>query len=231
MSYGSGLLSTERPKIPHLAMANTEVGDLRRDLERTLAPIRARTIEEFTAPAADAVNSILTIAAGIISALTPQTILPAQFNGALGAHLAYPRQFSATTGGVTPAHSPASLTVKGKDARGIVVTEVVALGQIAGTDFSSNFFVEILEVMLPAGTGVAATFTFGHGEPLGLTHIPKARAGGLDLLWEKESTLGVVTTGTITSATADPPYGAYTPATPTDGAEGYAIEFEYDPTV
>jgi len=231
MSYGSGLLSKERPNIPHLATASTEVGDLRRDLEKTLAPMRATTVEEYKAPAADAVNSVLTIAAGLISALTPQTILPAQLNGALGAHLGYPRKFTVTTGGVTPAHSPASLTLKAKDARGRVVTETITLGKIVGTDKSTNFVLEILEVHLPAGTGVAATFTFGHDEPIGLSHPPLARAGGVNLLWEKESTLGVVTTGAITDAATDPPYGAYTPATPTDGAEGYALEFEYDPTV
>lgn len=228
---GSGLFRNEKPKVPHLATASKEVGDLRLDVARTLAPVRATTLEEYTAPAADAVNSVMTIAAGIISALVAQVVHAAQFNGALGAHLVFPRQFSITTAGATPAESPATAIVKGKDVRGRVLLETVALGQIAGTDTSSNFFLEILDVTLPAGTGAGATFVFGHGEPLGLTHPPLARAGSVDLLWEKESTLGVVTTGAITDATTDPPYGAYTPSTPTDGAEGYAIEYEYDPTV
>jgi len=231
MSTGSGLLTKEKPLVPHLAHAGKEVGDLRRDVERALAPIRARGIVEYVDPAAAAADSVITAGAGITSQLTEQELLPADMDGALGADLVYARQLTVTTGGATPAESPASMLVEGLDAQDKAISETLTLSQAAGTDTTAKYYKRFTKLTLPAGTGTGATFTMGHAAPLGLPYPPKARAGGVDLLWEKESTLGVVATGAITDAATDEPYGAYTPATAADGAEDYAIEYEYDPTV
>ena len=231
MTVGSGLMTTERPLIPHHATAGKEVGDLRQDTVRALGALRARCIEEYTDPPAAAVDSVLTIAAGIISSLAEQEILPAVMDGVLGNDLGYARQLTVSTAGATPAESPATLDVEGIDARGRAVTDTKALGQIAATDTSAKFYAWFTKITLPAGTGAGATFSFGHGNSLGLTNPPKVRAGGVDLLWEKESTLGVVVTGTLTDAVTDEPYGSYLAATVPNGAEDYAIEYEDDPTV
>jgi len=231
MTVGSGLMSKERPLIPHLARAGKEVGDLRGDVVRAMSALRARCIEEYTDAPAAAADSILTAGAGLISSLVEQELLPADLDGVLGANLGYARKLVVTTGGATPAESPASMDVEGIDMQGKAVSETMVLSQVAGTDSSAKLYKDFTKITLPAGTGAGATFTFGHGDELGLTYPPKARAGGVDLLWEKESTLGVVATGTLTDAATDAPYGSYLPATVPDGLEDYAIEYEYDPTV
>ena len=54
MGNGSGLLSTQRARLPHLVRGTGglagEVADLRDDLESEMAPLVAMTVDNFVAP-------------------------------------------------------------------------------------------------------------------------------------------------------------------------------------
>lgn len=206
---GSGLFSkakavNESLVAPGKAGVAGEVGDLRRDVLDTLAPLAAFTVEEFTNALAAATNNLMAATASVATArtlspaATPATGVLTQ--ATLDNLAAAPRQIQFTTAGSTPAHQPATATIIGKDERGKPQTEVVALPQTAATFLSAFFYSDITRIELAAGDGTGATLALGLGSKIGLSQKLRKRAGLAAVLMEIYDG-AKVTNGTF--ATAD----------------------------
>ncbi len=208
-----------------------EIADLRADVAKNLSPLAALTVREFINPILGAATSLLVATATVA---TPVTLLPAALVGAtLTNMLDNPRQLVFTTAAnPTAADAPASATVKGKDPRGIRITETIALSQSAGAVTTTNFFSEIEEISYPAADGTGATVAIGVGAKLGLSYAPKVREGGVILLAAERESGTVPTAGTVTAVGAsDLPYGSYTPNSALNGARDFVILYEFDPAL
>lgn len=234
MTAGSGLFSTERGVNPAKTVAGKgglpgEVGDLRRDIEKTFVPLLASTVQEFTNPILGTASSLLAAAATVAA---PVTVLASALTGATLANmLGNPRQVMFTTAGTTPSDAPATATVTGKDPRGLPQVEAVAVAQTADSVLTTKFFSDVESISYSAGDGTDATVAIGVGAKLGLFYAPKARAGGALVLGEVSAgvtpTAGVV----VPAGASDLPYGSYTPNSALNGILDFAIAYEYDPSV
>jgi len=225
MSAGSGLFSNQSTVIPHLTAGHgvpKEVGDLRADVGRTLAPMAAITVEEFTNSAAGG--------AAVLKAATATTVAPATVLAAallapgIAILAAQPRNITFTTAGATPADAPATALITGTRS-GVAQTETVTLAQTATVAVGVKLFSTITSIVYAAADGTAATVAIGIGDALPLTKTPKARAGLTASI--QEIAVGVVvTTGTLSAANK-----SYTPAASPDGVKDYAVYYAYDPLV
>ena len=222
---GSGLMSNKGPALPHLS--KNEIADLRDDVNTTLAPMAAITVEEFTNPAAASTNAILLAKA---STIATQSYAAAALDGAKGAGvMSPPRNITVTTAGVTPADAPATATITGVDVNGAVISESISVPQAATTAVGNKAFAKVTSIALTAGDGTNATVAVGFGSKVGLSKKIKSRAGAAVLVREVVDG-ALVTTGTMADAATGLPNGTYSPATAPDGAHDYAIYYEYDPT-
>lgn len=223
MTAGSGLFTTEHATKGHLLLGTgglgPEIADLRADVARTVLPLAAITVEEFTNPAA-------TDAAGLEVA-TATTVAPRSVTsflaGGVAALAAYGRNITFTTAGGTPADAPATALVTGTDIDGAAQTETVNLAQTATIASGSKIFGSIDSVDYAAADGTDATVSIGFGSLLGLTKTPKARAGLAAII--REVAIGaLVTTGTLSATNR-----SYAPAAAPNGTNDYAVFFEYVP--
>lgn len=229
MSTGSGLFSDKRAHKPHLVEGKGgvagEVEDVRKDVQVTLEPMAALTVEEFTNPALADVDGL--------EAATPCTVAPRTVTSFLApgqaALAAYPRTITFTTSGTTPADAPANAVVTTKDANGDTQTETVLVPQTASTTSSVKCAGELVSVAYAAADGTDASVSIGFGPVLGLGKKAKSRAGAVNVVNEIEAG-AKVTTGTFVDAVTSPPNGSYAPATAPDGSNDYALVYEYDPT-
>jgi hypothetical protein len=178
MTLGSGLLSGQKARIPHLVTAGTgglggEIYDLRHDMMTELAPLAAIAVEEFT-------NVVGTAAPGpaVILAATPSveaevTVLASGMLAAGLAHLAaWPRPLTFTTGGTGPADAPANVAITGTDPWGVAQTETLNLAQTAAMVTSTKAWSSIVKVVYPAADHVDATVSIG----VGAAYLKKATA-------------------------------------------------------
>lgn len=231
-SNGSGLFSKQGANIPHLAQGahgmTGEIADIRRDVSKVLAPLVAVAVEEYTNPPAAVANNIMLVTASSKSA---QTYSLSGLNGSLGGGaISPPRNIEVVTAGATPTNAPASVTINGIDAQGNVLSETIP-GTNGGsaTYAGAKCFAKVTSVVTPAAADTDATFSVGTGVVIGLSQTPKLRAGLTTPIIRQEIYNGaVVTTGALTTTSAHPPFGAYTPADAPNGARKYAIEYEYD---
>ena len=221
-SNGSGLWKKMMARLQHLLNAGgiaAEVADVRQDINATLAPLKAITIEEYTAPAAATTGAIMSAIATSLAAVTYQG---AQLNGSVGQGvLSPPRNITVTTAGTTPTHAPATAVINGLDAFGRALSETITgVNGGAATYSGVKCFSKVTSVVLPVGTGTDATISVDTGVVIGLSQLPKLRTGQALPLIGKELVDGaLVTTGALTLASTNPPFGAYTPATaPTTSA-------------
>ena len=217
---GSGILNKSKALRPAPALHGElgEVHDLRKDLEKALAPMANIVIEEFTNPAAASTTEVRGATATVTSAV--ETAVAVSFP--------YPRLISVTTAGGTPANAPATVTITGKDVDGRDMTETINVPQTATTAFGAKAFKSVSKYSFPAGDGTDATVAIGFGPGLGLSEAPMARAGLTAPV--REIALGAaVTTGTLTGAATNPPYGLYTPSAAPNGSNDYAVFFEANP--
>lgn len=219
---GSGLFSDKGPLKPHLMQQTggvaAEVNDLRHDVAQVLGQLAAIAIDEFTNAAAAGAADLEAATATTVAPRTVSTFLA----GGAAKLAAYPRNLTFTTGGTTPANAPATVTITGTY-RGKAQTETLALSQAAGTDVGLKPFSTITSVVYGAALGVDATVSIGVGAGLGVSQVPKSRAGLVAPI--RQIAIGaVVTTGTFTSV------GLYTPAAAPNGTNDYAVYYEYDPT-
>lgn len=242
MSLGSKLFQKPTAFKPHLVKNRPdgvagEVAKLRADILAELNPLAAIGIEEWTNPPAAANNLIKT---GIATSTTAQRYSGAALDGAVGgAAFVAPRRVCVLQ--AAGAHyTAANVTIKGFDAQGKALTDTLLLlatgtGNIVAT---TKFFARVVEILVPAQADLLGTLTFGIGlatggaddGDIGLARAPKVRTGSLLILQELVDG-SVVTTGTLTAASTDGPYGSYTPAAAPNGAHDYCIKYEYDPTV
>jgi hypothetical protein len=198
MAIGSGLLSRFAAKIPHLQGkhgTSGEVGNLRVDLN-TASTVAAQT---YLAAALLAPGKAALLAAG--------------------------RNVTFTTAGVTPADAPATVLVTGVGMDGKVLTETVTIAQTATIATGVKIFKSITSIVYAAGDGVNATVSIGVGNLLGMTRLPKVRAGLANVVREVAAG-AAVTTGTFVAANR-----SYLPAAAPDGTKTYALVYEYDATV
>jgi len=221
MTTGSGLFSDKRAKKPHLVEGKSgvagEVEDLRADVLATMVPMAAITVEEFIDPALGAVDDL---EAATATTVAPRTVTTFEAAG-LAALAAHPRNITITTAGTTPADAPPTALVTGTY-KGAVQTETITVAQTAATATGVKPFDGLTSVAYAAADGTGATNAIGIGNGLGVTGVPKARAGAVNLITEIEAGT-VVTTGALTAERL------YTPSTAPDGSNDYAIFFEYDP--
>lgn len=216
MSIGSGLFKKMHGKLAHLLQTGGlagEIADVRKDIAATVAPLHAITVEEYDYPPAANATALMGATA---SSTSPQTYL---MNGAVGVSYSPPTNVEVVVSGAgTPGHMPATVTVVGLDAWGRPLTEVIATVG-AGTKAGAACFALVEKLVLPAGTGALASFTVGTGALIGLSQYPKTRTGqlvtaGSGALIRREVVDGsVVTSGALTAAATNLPFGAYTPGT------------------
>ena len=207
MSNGSGLFSNQAATLQHLLLAgglSREIADVRNDVSVTLAPLVGVAIEEYDYPSVALPSAIMLPVATVLTAHTYQG--PA-LNGAIGSGaISPPRNITGTKGG-TVAHAPATMKVVGQDAMGNTLVETITLGTPG-----SKCFARVSYVTTPAATGTDATIEIGTGLIIGLSNMPKLRAGQTTPLIRREIVDGsVVTNGTLSTTTTNPPFGAYTP--------------------
>lgn len=233
MPNGSGLFSNSGPYKPHLVRNRSggvpgEVGKLREDIATIMDPLAAITVDEFTNAPAASVNAIKL---AIASAITAQVYHLANFGGALhGGPFTPPRPVSVTCSN-HGATWVGSITVTGLDIDGRVMTEAIALTNNATTT-GAKMFAVVTQVNVPAQADALGTFSIGIGALLGLTKTPKLRTAAAVLVQELMDGAAInPITGTISAAATNLPHGAYTAATPPNGAHDYAIYYEYLPSL
>jgi hypothetical protein len=223
--------------IPHLTTGKGgvagEVDDLRNDVESGFKKLESdggllRTVEFTNPPVAD-VDAYKT---SIATALTQQVYTGAALNGAIGvAELTPPRNPTVTS--TLHAHVLAvSVVFHGKirDENNVLVDQNAPVLLTAGggaTDVATKCLSVLESITVPANGGVGGALEFGFGALIGLPIPMKSRAGLLKPI--REIAVGVVvTTGTFTTAAAQPPHGTYAPAAAPDGTRDYALTYEVE---
>lgn len=184
------------------------------------APIQ---IDEFTNPAAASTTALRAATATVTTARTTTSFSA----GGVAALAAYPRTITVTTAGGTAADAPASVVITGTDVDGNAQSETLNVSQTAATVTSVKLYKTLTSIVEAVGDGTDATLAFGIGVALGLSRLPKLRAGAVSVL--NENAVGArVTTGTFALPASAAPYGSYTPSSAADGSRDYAIAYELD---
>lgn len=218
---------TQTPAIPHLAKG--EVGDLRKDVDAAFLALEADVVplavDEWT-------NAVAPDAAGLKTA-TATTVAPATVLAAgllapgIAALLAYPRNVTFTTAGVTPADAPATAVITGTDINDAPLEETVNLAQTATIAEGAYAFKTITSIVYAAADGTAATVAIGFGKKFGFTK-PIVRRGGTVGVVQEIANGAVVATGTFVNASTGAPNGTYSPSTDPDGTKDYAVYYEHN---
>jgi hypothetical protein len=180
---------------------------------------------EWTDPvAADAAG----LKAATATVASPVTVLAAALLApGKAALLAYPRNVTFTTAGVTPSDAPATATITGTDVDDAVLVETVNLAQTATIAAGVKAFKTIVSIAYPAADGTGATVAIGFGAVFGLPTMPEVRAGAVVV--NKEIANGaIVTNGVFVVPATSPPYGTYAPNSAPDGSKDYAVQYEQD---
>jgi hypothetical protein len=212
-SSGSGLFGKQAPTHKHLVQGHGlggEVTDMRRDVAKTFAALVAVAIEEFSYPPAAQGAALQGATASAVSAQRYA------FGGAQGVILSPPRNVEVVVSGAgTPGDAPASVTFHGFDAYGRAMSETIpGTSGGAATYAGTKCFARVMSADTAAGAGAAASFTLGTGVVIGLSQMPKMRAGQVLPLIRREVFDGsVVTNGALTLPATNLPFGAYTPNT------------------
>ena len=194
-----------------------------------LAGVDNLVTEEFTDPVAADTNAIKL---AIASVAAPVTYSGADLDGIIGeGEMIPPRNFTLLTGATTADIAASTVNVIGtvRDEYGVLVPQTdaltVSVNQAGATLGTSPFaFITSIEIDT-AQDGTSATYEFGLGDLIGLTRGIKTRAGLTAPIREVEAG-SEVTTGTFTTAAAEPPQGTYLPGTVADASNDYALTFE-----
>lgn len=229
MTAGSGQFSGQRAQKPHLVRGTGgvagEVADLRQDLQDDFVANAAIAVEEFTNPAAADVDAIKT---SFASAATAQDFSGADLDGVVGtATMDPPRNVTITTS-LHADIDAVPVTITGTDVDGNVLTEDITLTDGGGTtDAGASGFASVSRIQIPNQSGPGGAIEVGFGDIIGLHKPIKTMAGLTGLIREIEAGV-VVTTATMTTPAVGAPNGTYLAATVPDGANDYAIWYEYD---
>ena len=241
MSLGSGLFTKSIPYKAHILKNRMdglggEIAKLRADILAELAPMAALAIEEWTNAPASADDLIKLDFATSTSA---QVITGAGLDGTVGGHKFIAPRTVCVTQDAGLHYTHLNVTVKGLDAQGKAVTDTLLLLATGGpnTVGGVKFFAQILEIDIPGQVDTGGVLSFGLGldssasdtKKLGLSRSPKARTGAL-FIQEEYVDGSLVTSGALTLASSDAPYGSYTPSAAPNGAHDYSIVYEYDAT-
>lgn len=213
-----------------------EIGDLRRDVERTFQRLEDGggylVTEEFTNPAAADVNAIVLSMASsnAVAALTADDL-----DGVVGNdEMVPPRNVTVTTTTHADIDAVAVVVtgrVRNSEGELVAQTDTITLTNGGGTtDLGDAMFSIVDSVTIPAQGGAGGAVEIGFGALIGLGNAIKARAG-LRAPLRQVAVGAVVTTGTFSAPATNPPHGAYAPAAAPDGTRDYAITYEPDTSV
>ncbi len=179
MTVGSGLMTSQRARRPHLAKVTGEVGDLRRDIEEELGFLAAFAVDKWSDVALSDVDAIKT---SIASVAADTTYTGATLNGVVGVGtMSPPRNIIITSTSHTDIDA-VNCVVTGRDLDGQVVTDTIAItNNGSATDVGTTAFAKVTSIFMPAHTGTAGAFQFGFGNAIGLSR-PVASVAGLSSL-------------------------------------------------
>lgn len=170
MSIGSGLFSSMLAHLSHLVKPGSgldgELFDLRNDVAKSLSPLYAVAVEEWTTPVGLAAPGAATLLAPTATSIAVQTKLRAGLIAAGLAQLAlWPRTVTFTTGGgAGSGDAPPSATITGFDANGAAQVEVVLVSQAnGGSTTSLGVWSNLTSIVYAAGDGAGATVSIGIG--------------------------------------------------------------------
>jgi hypothetical protein len=238
----SNLFGAKGPDKPHLVRGTGglagEVSDLRDDIDESFQDLEDNggylyTDEWTDPPAADPDYLMTARATQVTEDIWTSATAEATAAWLADTELVPPRNLT-VTGNAHANIEATTLTITGfvRDKLGVLVaqTDTIAIANDEGaTKATTRAFSTVTNATMPAiHLGTGGTFTFGFGEIFGLSKPIKTRAGLTAPLREVEAG-SVVTTGTFTTAAAQPPTGTYLPATVADAANDYALTYEVDP--
>lgn len=202
MALGSNLFTNEVASRPHTVPR--EVEDLRSDVERTLKPLSAIAVEEWSNIATADDDALKT---SVASAVTEQTYTGTTLDGVIGVGaLSPPRNVTITSTSHADIDA-VGVVITGIDVNGKALTETITLTNGGGVVNSGNkAFAKVSKIVVPAQSGTGGALKFGFGDKIGLSRTIKSRAGLLAL--RREILGGVDLTNLVTEewvnvATAD----------------------------
>ena len=205
-----------------------EVDDLRGDVEAGFTKLEGeggllRTVEWVDPPAADADYLMTTrasqVAVDVIDENTAEWTAAAEMDP--------PRNLVITS----TLHADilgGNYEVVGfvRDENGNLAAQTETIAQTIGgaADAGTKAWSTVTSVTFPAAAGTNSNITIGFGDIIGLPVAMASLAGLLQPVREIEAG-AVVTTGTFTTAAAQPPHGTYLAATVPDAANDYALTY------
>lgn len=222
---GSGLV--RMPVKTHLLQGTGGVAQIATESRRALTTLSALTVEEFTNPPAADDDAIK---ASFVTAVAARSFTGAALDGVIGAAiLTPPRVLVVTTAGPDASFpGPFNVVVIGRDVFGNRLTESFAItaGSNPGAVAGIKAFARVTEIQVPASPDALGSIKVGTLTLMGLGLPLKYRAG-LQAVVREVAVAAVVTTGTFSTPAANPPNGAYDPASAPDGVKDYALYYEY----
>jgi hypothetical protein len=231
----SKTFGTQTARKPHLTRGKGgvagEVDDLRADVEAAFTKMEGeggllRTVEWVDPAAADADYFMTTRASQVaVDTINEDT---AEWTGA--AELDPPRNLVITStlhADILGGNYVATGFVRDEDGVLVAQTETIAQTIGGGADAGTRAWSVLTQVVFPAAAGTNSNITIGFGDIIGLPAPMASRAGLLQPIREIEAG-SVVTTGTFTTAAAQPPHGTYLAATVPDAANDYALTYEVE---
>ena len=229
---GSGLMSSQRARKPHLVEGKSgvagEVDDLRKDLEQEMGAMAAIAVEEFVDPAAADTDGIL---ASVASQAAAAAYAAADLVGGAAVALDPPRNVTLTCDDSAGTWT-GNLTVTGVDINGDAITEDIAFTNNTTTP-GLLAFARVDSLAADAQNDANGNWEVGFGDVIGLAKPLISRAGAEAVVMEIEAGTVMAAdaiTGTFVDAATAGPNGTYEPATVPDASNDYAVYYEYDPS-
>ncbi len=175
MSTGSGLMTAQKARRPHLAKVTGEVGDLRRDLEEELSSLVAMVAEEWANLAAADANAIK---ASFASSASAEDFSGSDLDGVVGTgEMDPPRNLTITTTSHADIDA-VDVVITGTDVDNATLTDTITLTDAGNTtDVGTSAFKTVTRVQIPAQGGIGGALEIGFGDAIGLAKPLKTRMG------------------------------------------------------
>jgi len=232
MSNGSGLLSTQAARLPHLVRGKGglagEVADLRDDLESELSPLVALTLDEWVDVAAADSDGVLL---SVVSQAAAASYSASDLVGGAAVELDPPRNITLTCDDSAGTWT-GNLTATGVDINGDAITEDIAFTNNT-TTAGAKMFARVDSLEADAQNDANGNWEVGWGTIIGLSKPIMSVAGALLVALEVEA--GTVKAadalaGTYADAATGAPNGSYDPGVAPNGTNDYGVVYGYDPT-
>lgn len=221
---GSGLFSAYETLKRHLIVGPgglaAEILEIVHSLLGTFGGLAGIQVEEWDAPPAASASAVMPATATVSGSVTYTTVLGQLFNTAF----AIAARNLVITGGGTTAQCPTSAVVTGYSAGGAQQTETIALTAGSGTGVKG--WSKLVSIQFLGGTGVAGTEAVGTGVVIGLSRVPRLRAGQTSPL---TPVFPVIVNGAVLTTdlgTIDTVNYTYTPNSAPNGTNSYALYYD-----